>query len=238
MSHVNISTIVDLSTELKNAVKSGDIPKIVELVESGAPTDTEIGGIPILLYAAQRDLWDIVEELFILNADLDIKYDVLDWTLIHQMAMAGKNEQLENYLPFIESKNVKDNARGQNALMIACEAGHKETFKILMDAGVELRGVDLENNNALHYVAKAGWQDILELVAEKHYQLFSLPNKNGDTVLSLTATTMSDFIKDAPVETKSEAVDSVSVSSVVDGAEPATDVKTAKKKLSSVKKII
>lgn len=246
MSNLSVSKIVDLSVEFKAAIKNGDIDKIQELAQKGAPTDVEIGGVPALLYAAQRDMWNVVDELFVLEVDLDVKYDVLGWALIHQMASAGKNEELHNYLPYINFKNVKEIGKGQTPLMIAIEAGHKETFKILLEHGGELRATDNEQNNVAHYLAKVGWNDELELISEKQHKLFIQPNKKSETVLSITGLTLGDFMLNTKnvVETV-ESVDGVKDTLIstdsLDVKENAVDVEEAvspaKKKLSKVKRI-
>lgn len=239
MTQIKLETIVEKSVKLKQAVKDSNIKEIVSLVESGAPTDIEIGGIPILLYAAQRDLWDVVEELFILNADMDIKYEIMNWTLVHQLSLAGKDKQLENYLPFIEDKNVKEDSKGQNALMIAVTANHYSTFKVLLNSGVELRSTDKEGNNVLHYVARAGWVDILSEVAEKHIQLFSLKNKNGETVLSITGMKLGDFVKEEnrPAPKINENIEDAANINTLEDNPVEVEISPAKKKLSKIKRI-
>lgn len=240
MSEVNLKTVMEKSTELKQAVKEGNIPKIVELVESGAPTDLEIGGVPILIYAAQRDLWDVVEELFVLNADLDIKYEILNWALIHQMAQVGKDVQLSNYLPFIQDKFIKEGSKGQNALMIAIDANRKSTYKILLENGLELRSTDNLGNNGLHYLAKSNWIDEIKEVAESNFQLLTLPNKKGETVLSILNMQLSDFVQDEKVSIMNNISSNQTESVVVESDTPEVEQeieKPAKKKLSKVKKI-
>lgn len=236
MTIIISESLVEKITKLKKAVKESNIEDIVTLVKAGAPTDAEIGAVPMLLYAAQREMWDVVEEFFILGADMDIKYNILDWTLIHQLASSGQDEKLENYLPFINNKNQIEKSKGRNALMIAILSDKRSTFDILKEANLEIRCTDKDGNNVLHYLARAEWIDVLKELVEKHYTLFTVPNKKGETVLDIANMKMTDFI-----ENVSENVEDVTsfedVGNIIGQNQEEVKVTVAKSKLSKIKRI-
>lgn len=190
---LSIAKIRELELELIAAIKVNDVPEAARVLESGISPDFEYTGVPILLYAAQRELWPMVEELYMANANMDATNELSGWTFLHQLVAANRIKEVHQYIDFIDRGYAKEFTKEQDAFMLSVDLGHREIFDVLVEKEFEFRAKDKENNNVFHYVAKAGWIDVLNKHGEKNFQLLSATNKSGETPLSLAGLTISDL---------------------------------------------
>lgn len=192
-SEMNLNEIKKAETNLIEAMKINDVNGVVAELEKGLSPNFEYAGMPVILYAAQREMWDIVEELYMAEADMTAKNEMSGWTLLHQLTACGKIEQIKAYLDFIDKRYAADKIKGQSAFMIAVESNQREVFDYFVSKGFEFREKDFEQNNVFHYVAKAGWVDVLQEHGIKHPSLIEAKNKNGETPLFLAGLSLADL---------------------------------------------
>lgn len=214
---MNYSEINGLKAELVDAVRGRNIDDMIKVLEKGMKegvelTDAELAGMPLVLYCAQTERWDMLDELYMANASLNAKYDVANWTLLHQLCATNRIEELKNYLPEISNGYEREKNNGQNAMMICIDKGHKEIFEMLVDIKLDFRQVDNNNNNTFHYLAKVQWLDLLKVYGQNptYNNLLNAKNKEGETPLSLSGLKMVDIIDNEVSEkTEVERVDGV-----------------------------
>lgn len=100
-----------------------------------------------------------------------------------------KNIELHKHIPkpndVFWSINFR-NVYGQDAFLIAAEYGYVDVMKYLIDEYKwDIYTKDFRNNNAGHYAASNGHNDILELLRTKCNFNFSKLNKNGENAYIL-----------------------------------------------------
>lgn len=238
---MNLAEFTRLQSELIEKVRKNDLEGVKACLETGISPDCELAGTPLILYAIQRELYEVADELFCAEANISVAYELSNWTVLHQLSATGRIAEIKNYYDFMDNVKAKDKNKGQDALMIALDNGHKEVFEFLLEKGLELRSQDKDGSNLFHYLAKAGWMDIFEREAPKYISLLQVKNKKGETPLTMTGLTILDFIKDEPeeevasVEVKEEANKSVESVQVAD--EVKDDVKPKLGKLKGAKRL-
>jgi len=151
-----------LNNELIEAVMKSDITKVRKLF-SQEPVpfiDTEINGIPAIMYAAQHKNWDLVEEFYNLGADLDAKVPYLQWYLLHECIKSAPDRVTKAIIDYCNvNAQTKD---GKTAIMIAIEENKIAMAEYLIDSGkIDLSLTDKKHNNAAHYAAKNLQYDLL-----------------------------------------------------------------------------
>lgn len=163
---------ININNELNEAVIAQDVNKIKELFSLENPpfVDHEINGVPVIMYAAQRANWDIVEVLYNQEANLDAKVPYLEWHLLHECV---KNAPDNVTKAVIDYSNLNcQNKDGKTPLMVAIENNKVSMSNYLVDIGkTDLSIVDKSFQNAAHYAAK-----------NKDYELFTKLVKSGISI--------------------------------------------------------
>lgn len=177
--------LVNLNNELNEAVIAGDLNKIKHLfsLEETPYVDHEINGIPVIMYSAQKAMWDLVEEFYNLEANLDAKVPYMDWYLIHECVKNAPDRVTKAILEYCNiNSQTKD---GKTALMVASNEKKLDIADYFLDFGkFDLSITDKNFNNIAHYFA-----------TNKQYELFiksvemgcpiNQENKDGRTPLDL-----------------------------------------------------
>lgn len=190
---MNLNEIKKMETNLVEAMKVNDVEAVVAELEKGLDPNFEYAGMPIIIYAAQREMWDIVEELYMADANMDAKNEMSGWTLLHQLTACGKLPQIKSYIDFMDKKYQADKILGQTAFIVSVDQNQREIFDYFISKGFEFREKDLELNNVFHYVAKAGWVDVLQEHGYKNLALLEAKNKKGETPLVLAGLSLEDL---------------------------------------------
>lgn len=190
---MNLNEIKKMETNLVEAMKINDVEAVVAELEKGLDPNFEYAGMPVIIYAAQREMWDIVEELYMANADMDAKNEMSGWSLLHQLTACGKLPQIKSYIDFMNKKYQAEKINGQTAFIVAVDQNQREIFDYFISKGFEFREKDFELNNVFHYVAKAGWVDILQEHGYANLSLLEAKNKKGETPLFLAGLSLSDL---------------------------------------------
>ncbi len=178
---------INVNNELNEAVIAGNCQKIKELfdLEDTPYVDHEINGVAIILYAAQHKNWDIVEELYNREANLDVKVPYLDWHLIHECI---KNAPERVTKAVIEYCNINSKTKdGKTPLMVAISENKIDMANYLVDLGTsDFSLVDKNYENVAHYAAKTNNYDLLLKLIEKNAPL-TQRNKENFTPVDLIA---------------------------------------------------
>lgn len=171
---------INLNNELNNAVIAGEVNKVKALFEAEEKpyVDHEINGVAVILYAAQHKNWEIVEELYNQEANLDVKIPYLDWHLVHECIKNAPDRVTKAIIEYC-NLNVKTK-EGKTPLMVAISENKIEMANYLVDLGTsDLSLVDKKNNNVAHYAAKTNNYDLLLKLIEKNVSLNQL---NSDKI--------------------------------------------------------
>jgi len=116
--------------KILNAVKSGNVFKVKDLIAKGAdPNTKDMVDRPLLLFAVARDSVAIIEMLIEAGADPNSHYE--SNTGLH---MANSIAAMEVLLKAGANPNIR-NANGQTAMMIHASEGNTEAVKLLTQFG-------------------------------------------------------------------------------------------------------
>lgn len=176
---------INVNNELNEAVIAGDCERIKKLFEAEDKpyVDHEINGVAVILYAAQHKNWDIVEELYNQEANLDVKVPYLNWFLIHECIKNAPERVTKAVIEYCDiNAKTKD---GKTPLMVAIKEDKIEMANYLTDLGTsDLSLVDKEGENAGHYAVKTKNYDLFFKLIEKNIPL-TQKNKEGLTSVDL-----------------------------------------------------
>ena len=73
---------------------------------------------------------------------------------------------------------------GRTSLIIACQKGHLEIARILLNSGANYALYDNAGKNAMHYAIESGYSDIVNLIKQTRQNVAWLKPKNINEVLS------------------------------------------------------
>lgn len=173
--------LVNLNNELNDAVIEGNISKVKELFELEDPpfVDHEINGVALIMYAAQKANWDLVEVLYNQEANLDVMVPYLDWYLIHECIKNAPDRVTKAVMEY-SNINVQTKS-GLTPLMVAIKEGKSEMASHIIDVGLsDLSIVDKNLDNAAHIAAKTNNLELFLKLSEKGCPL-NKENKEGQT---------------------------------------------------------
>ncbi len=153
---------INLNNKLNDAVISQKCDEVKSLLSLDEPpfVDHEINGVPLILYAAQHKNWDIVEELYNAEANLDVKIDYFDWYLIHECVKSAPDRVTK---AVIEYSNINAQTKdGRTALMVSIQENKDSMADYILDLKLtDLSLCDKNQENAAHYAAKFKKYDLL-----------------------------------------------------------------------------
>lgn len=213
----------DINNEFIDAIMKSDLEKVKEMFASDNPPfiDIEINGVPVILYAAQKQDWPMVEELYNMEADLDAKIPYMQWHLIHECVKNAPDRVTKAVLEYC---NINaQNKGGKTALMVAINENKLAMAEYLIDLGrMDLSITDTDHNNAAHYAAKNGMYDLFIKLCQAGAPI-NKENKEDQTPIDLiTDVTFKENLPKvlgelARIEKKKQEVES---EQTVDGVEP------------------
>lgn len=190
-----ISKAMDLDRSFSDAFFEWDVKKIKEIFAPGNPTypdiNRELITAPAILIAALKQKWEMFELLYDLNADLDVKSISNGWHLIHECV---KNAPLEITKGILEYCNLNVQTEdGRTPLMVAIASKNETLANMILDQqGLKLSLVDNKKNNAAHYAAQHGLNDIFLRLVKENIPLHK-PNKDG----KMPGDLLDDFFKES-----------------------------------------
>jgi hypothetical protein len=175
----------DINNEFIDAIMKSDLEKVKELfaAENQPYINIEINGVPVIVYAAQKQDWAIVEELYNMEADLDAKIPYLQWHLVHECVKNAPDRVTKAVLEYC---NINAQTKsGKTPLMVAITENKIAMAEYLIDVGrMDLSIVDVDHNNAAHYAAKSGLYDLFIKLCQAGTPI-NKTNKNDETPIDL-----------------------------------------------------
>jgi ankyrin repeat protein len=166
----NLSKKLDLDRKFNDALFSWDIEAVKELfadnIENKPDINRDLVSCPAILIAAMEKQWDMFELLYTLEADLDVKLISNDWHLIHECV---KNAPVEITTTLTEYCNLNVQTEdGKTPLMIAIREKNGTVANLLLNTKtLRLDFADIKGDNAAHYAARAGMDELfLSLIRE------------------------------------------------------------------------
>jgi uncharacterized protein len=139
--------------ELHDAVTAGDLARVGVLINSGVSVDEKNNsGETALLLAVKHDKTAIAKSLMAAGASINAlaKNKDTPWLLA---GASGRTEIIQEMIPLGPDLSIR-NRYGGNALIPACERGHVDTVRLLL----ERSKIDVNHINNL------GWTGLLEAV--------------------------------------------------------------------------
>jgi ankyrin repeat protein len=188
---------VDLSKELLEAIKNGDVVKVKELLERGADANVKdhlhLTSLHYVAIWCDDDIGAYIAELLIKHgADVNSK-DEKGITPLHWAAASGKSRIINVLLENGADVNAR-NDEGLTPLHLAVISGKVGVAKVLLENGADanaiydrptlLANVIYETLTPLHLAAFAGHADMVELLL-KHGADPSIGDNEGKTPLDI-----------------------------------------------------
>ena len=165
-----LSSKNDLNRQFSDAVFANDLEKVKNLFdeknESAPNIELELVSGTAILIAAMKKNWELFEVLYGLNANLDVKLISNDWHLIHECVKNAPFKIVEAISEYCELDAQTET--GKTALMVAIREKNKIVAEFLIKTGkLNLSIYDNDGNNAAHYAAKSGQNDIFMLLIKE-----------------------------------------------------------------------
>lgn len=156
------------SAEIHDAVKEGNLDKVVALLDAGADVDESdyVFGGPLFIAAGLYNS-NIVKVLLDRGADPDLIGESGDKTPLHQATLVGSIENID--LLVNASANIeKHNARGKTALHVASGDGNLNAIKLLLEAGADIDAVnDVTQTTPILSATLNGWSEAVRFLVSK-----------------------------------------------------------------------
>lgn len=143
----------------------------------------EIQDHPVILFAAKRNNWKMVSELFFHGANLDVCDASHGWYFVNEVIIGASDKMFEG---LVAECNMDVATRdGDSPLMVALKNDKFERAEYLLrNTGVQYSTINSKKENAGHEAIRKGRYDFfLELV--KAGMAYDLKNKEGKTPLDL-----------------------------------------------------
>ncbi|MDD5456104.1 MAG: ankyrin repeat domain-containing protein [Candidatus Margulisbacteria bacterium] len=152
-----------LSEDLKNAVESGDLITLKELIKKGADVNEIYEKFDTaLIYAAKKCNMEIIREL--INAGADVNYSDNDSITPLQHAICeGDIEVVKELIKSGADINYRTR-QGNSALMIAIKAERIEIANLLLDKGADIIRSNNKKETCLLLAAKSKNKALVERI--------------------------------------------------------------------------
>ena len=173
--------------------ENGDLDDLKQALRDGDEIDgKDQDGMTPLMRATKAGHFEVVEWLLANGAHYDIR-DNEGWTAFFWAVEKGHKRLTEYLLKVVpeddRSEFVKNvDARGLNAVHLACWQGHKHLLLILAKAGVDIHGKTLFGETPLHHAAFKGHLDICRLLIDKYGSSAHTPDYSSRTPLLIGRT--------------------------------------------------
>lgn len=182
-------------TPLALAALLGNVEILTLLLKNGAMADIENANVA-LHQAASYGRLNSVEFLLKNGAQINSK-DESGWTAFHYAAESGCPQSLEiiKYLLENGADGLAKTEGDLTALHFASMNHRVRDVKYLLEKGLKVDDKDAEGNTPVHFGARLGSSQVFEyLLQYSGLDLINAQNKNGETVLSLSANYYAKFL--------------------------------------------
>jgi len=164
--------------EIKNAVQSGDLPRLRALVEKdpallGIKDDQ---GRTLLHLAAVAGHLEMVRWLIGRGVEVDARTAQMSTPLMHA-SLAGKTDIVRLLLARGADIGARDSYQRTVFILVARERGDTNMARILLDAGADINAADRWNDTALSLAAWRGFRGLVSLLLERSAKLPDEPDQ-------------------------------------------------------------
>ena len=154
-------------TPLHQAVAKGHKDIVSLLFDEGCPINVvDNKGTSLIHYAASKGQIDMIEMLAEKGLDVNID-DNKGWTPLHSAAVNDQIESVHTLLRLGGRKSLTKVAEtGGTPLHVAIAKGHKNMSSLLLNEGCPINVVDSKGNSLVHFAARNGQIDMIEMLAK------------------------------------------------------------------------
>lgn len=155
-----------VNLEIRNAIKAGDVNRVVDLIGSDVQRLRAMTPFGSWLHvAAEQGKLDIVQKLVALGIDVNLTGGFADSTAIHVAASNGHGDVVR----YLISCQAELNASGpeMNPLFAAIREGKLDIVKMLVDAGADLHPKYRTGRDPVSFAKERGQQQIADYLAER-----------------------------------------------------------------------
>lgn len=180
---------IELNKKFELAVMSNDIESLREMfsadksVDEMPYIDVELYNCPAIMVAAQNKNWELLEELYVLGADLDVRIMPSKWYLINECITNAPDKVTK---AIIDNSNINvQTVKGETPLMVAIKREKGIMAEYMVESGrADLSLVNSNLENAAHYAAREGNYKLFLNLVSKGIPLLR-KNKEGKTPIDL-----------------------------------------------------
>ncbi|MDW5288751.1 ankyrin repeat domain-containing protein [Formosa sp. PL04] len=186
--------ITNNETAILMSAAFGNVEILKILISNGAqPHDRDAANSSVICRACQYTNAKFVKTL--LDAGLPIDDCSHNWTPLIHAAYKGRLDIVEMLISMGVGINI-ETQKGQTALMFACEEGHAETVKLLLEAGADPNiGVNKQHHlygggrqaSPLNTAAFWGYTDIVRMLLAKGADIETSGENDRKNALHLSA---------------------------------------------------
>ena len=119
-----------------------------------------------------------------LMKDIINNLDEEGFTLLHWNAKEGNAEIVQKLIDKGANIEIKDKKYGSTPLLFACQNGHIDVAKILLQYGANIRAASYNGATALHYATQSGNINVIEMVLKEGLNV-NATNYQGMTSLHM-----------------------------------------------------
>lgn len=162
---------IDINKEIRNAIKSNDICKVKQLMDTNNEVLNVVTPFGTWLHvAAKKGRFEIVEYLISRGIDINMKGDIFDASALKLAAGAGHLKIVEYLIRHGAELDISLAQR--NPLFGAIYGGHKEVVEFLVEQGIDIlikyTGENINSMDAYEYARKFGHTEIAEYLNQQY----------------------------------------------------------------------
>jgi uncharacterized protein len=159
-----------IATEIRSAIKHGDIEKVVELIGSNSDLLNMLTPFGSWLHvAASKGELEIVKKLVELGININMQGGVYGGGALNEAASAGHFDIVRYLLSCGADMDVSEPER--NPLFGAISNGYVDIAKLLIEQGIDIdiryNGETMKNMDAIAFAREQGEKEIVKLLENK-----------------------------------------------------------------------
>ncbi|PEI88233.1 hypothetical protein COL30_13920 [Bacillus pseudomycoides] len=173
---------IQISKEIRSAIKSGNLEKVVELIDSNVEVLNMITPFGTWLHvAASRGKLDIVKKLIELGLNINTLGGSYEGGALNEAASEGHINVVKYLLACGADLDISDPIR--NPLFGAISNGYPDIAKFLIESGIDINvkysGESVKDMDALAFAREQGQVEIVKLLENQKELTATITEVNG-----------------------------------------------------------
>ncbi|MFF2342709.1 suppressor of fused domain protein [Bacillus mycoides] len=173
---------IQISKEIRSAIKSDNLEKVVELIDSNVEVLNMITPFGTWLHvAASRGKLDIVKKLIELGIDINALGGTYEGGALNEAASEGHINVVKYLLACGADLDISDPIR--NPLFGAISNGYPDIAKLLIESGIDINvkysGESVKDMDALTFAREQGQVEIVKLIEGQKELTATVTEVNG-----------------------------------------------------------